>query len=108
MGGIRHPLLADFWPHGGVAKTYGLFNEAAGIVNRTLLIIDPDGIVRHTEAHQRTLPDPAAALSQAEGTTERVGTRLSRPCRGAYVSRLWAGARLGRAVAVQVALSSRD
>ncbi|MCE2424661.1 MAG: redoxin domain-containing protein [Pseudomonadales bacterium] len=25
MGGIRHPLLADFWPHGGVAKTYGLF-----------------------------------------------------------------------------------
>lgn len=64
MGGIRHPLLADFWPHGGVAKTYGLFNEAAGIVNRTLLIIDPDGIVRHTEAHQRTLPDPAAALSR--------------------------------------------
>ena len=64
MGGIRHPLLADFWPHGGVAKTYGLFNEAAGIVNRTLLIIDPDGIVRHTEAHQRTLPDPAAALAK--------------------------------------------
>lgn len=64
MGGIRHPLLADFWPHGGVAKTYGLFNEAAGIVNRALLIIDPDGIVRHTEAHQRTLPDPAAALAK--------------------------------------------
>jgi len=63
MGGIRHPLLADFWPHGGVAKSYGLFNEAAGIVNRTVVIIDPDGVVRHAEAYQGTLPDPAAVLS---------------------------------------------
>lgn len=64
MGGIRHPLLADFWPHGGVAKSLGIFNDAAGIVNRTLLIIDPDGVVRHTEAHQGTLPDPVAALDK--------------------------------------------
>ena len=64
MGGVRHPLLADFWPHGAVATSLGIFNEAAGIVNRTLMIIDPDGVVRHTEAHQGTLPDPAAALDK--------------------------------------------
>ena len=64
MGGIRHPLLADFWPHGAVAKSLGIFNEAAGIANRTLMIIDPDGVVRHTETHQGTLPDPAAALNR--------------------------------------------
>ena len=62
MGGIRHPLLADFWPHGAVARALGIFNEAAGIANRTLIIIDPDGVVRHTEAHQGTLPDPASAI----------------------------------------------
>lgn len=64
MGGIRHPLLADFWPHGGAAKSLGIFNEAAGIVNRTVVIIDPDGVVRHVETHQGTLPDPAAALDK--------------------------------------------
>lgn len=62
LGGIRHPLLSDFWPHGAVAKSLGIFNDAAGIVNRTLTIIDPDGVVRHREAYQGTLPDPAAAL----------------------------------------------
>ena len=64
MGGIRHPLLADFWPHGAVAKSLGIFNDGAGIVNRTVLIIDPDGVVRHVEAHRGTLPDPVAALDK--------------------------------------------
>ena len=64
MGGIRHPLLVDFWPHGAVARLLGIFNEAAGIANRTLLIIDSDGVVRHTEAHQGTLPDPGAAFDR--------------------------------------------
>ena len=62
LGGIRHPLLSDFWPHGAVARSLGIFNEAAGIVNRTLTIIDPDGVVRHTQAFQGVLPDPAATL----------------------------------------------
>ena len=63
LGGIRHPLLADFWPHGAVARALGIFNDDAGIANRSLIIVDPNGVVRHTEAHQGTLPDPAAALS---------------------------------------------
>ena len=64
MGGMRHPLLADFWPHGRVASSLGIFNESAGIVNRALIIIDPEGVVRHTELHQGTLPDPAAAVAK--------------------------------------------
>src|SRR5215470_2257759 len=36
----QFPLLADFWPHGGVAKTYGIFNEGAGIATRGTYIID--------------------------------------------------------------------
>ena len=64
MGGMRHPLLADFWPHGAVASSLGIFNESAGIVNRSLLIIDPLGVVRHTESYQGTLPDPAQAVAK--------------------------------------------
>ena len=32
--GFTFPLLSDFWPHGQVAKTYGVFNEVAGIADR--------------------------------------------------------------------------
>ena len=64
MGGMRHPLLADFWPKGGVAKSLGIFNEAAGIVNRALIIIDPEGVVRHSESYTSSLPDPADALAR--------------------------------------------
>lgn len=64
MGGIRHPLLADFWPHGGVAQSLGIFNEDVGIANRALFIIDPDGVVRFSELHQGTLPQVEATLAE--------------------------------------------
>ena len=64
MGGIRHPLLADFWPHGGTAKALGIFNEDAGIANRALFIIDPTGTVKHSELHQGTLPQVDATLER--------------------------------------------
>lgn len=64
MGGIRHPLLADFWPHGAVSQSLGIFNDQVGMAMRTLIIIDPEGVVRHSEMHTATLPDPADALSR--------------------------------------------
>lgn len=67
LGGVRHPLLSDFWPHGGVLKSYDLLNEQNGMPQRSLMIIDPEGVVRHTELHQGTLPDPAAVLDALEG-----------------------------------------
>jgi peroxiredoxin len=47
--GYEFPLLSDFWPHGGVAKAYGVFNEIAGIANRGTFLVDKDGIVRFAE-----------------------------------------------------------
>jgi mycoredoxin-dependent peroxiredoxin len=47
--GYEFPLLADFWPHGGVAQAYGVFNEVAGIANRGTFLVDKDGIVRFAE-----------------------------------------------------------
>jgi peroxiredoxin len=39
-------LLSDFWPHGGIARSYGVFDENMGIATRGTFIIDKDGVVR--------------------------------------------------------------
>jgi peroxiredoxin len=36
-------LLADFWPHGGVAKKYGIFRDKNGISERANVIVDERG-----------------------------------------------------------------
>ncbi|MHA1218185.1 MAG: redoxin domain-containing protein [Candidatus Heimdallarchaeaceae archaeon] len=33
------PLLADFWPHGALAKSLGLFNEDKGVSNRVNILV---------------------------------------------------------------------
>lgn len=44
--GLEFTLLSDFWPHGEVAKSYGVFWENTGFATRGTFIIDTDGIVR--------------------------------------------------------------
>lgn len=49
--GFDFPLLADFWPHGGVARRYGCFDESAGIATRGTYLVDRDGVVRFVEQY---------------------------------------------------------
>ena len=44
--GFEFSLLSDFWPHGDIAKMYGVFNEKVGAASRGTYIIDLEGIVR--------------------------------------------------------------
>ncbi len=44
--GYNFPVLADFWPHGAVAQSYGIFDEARGCALRGTFVIDKEGIVR--------------------------------------------------------------
>jgi len=44
--GYEFPLLADFWPHGAVAQSYGVFDEARGCALRGSFIIDTTGVIR--------------------------------------------------------------
>jgi mycoredoxin-dependent peroxiredoxin len=44
--GYDFPLLADFWPHGAVAKEYGVFLEEKGFANRATFVIDAQGVIR--------------------------------------------------------------
>jgi mycoredoxin-dependent peroxiredoxin len=46
--GFTFPVLSDFWPHGEVARAYGVFNEALGCAERGTFVIDRDGIVVDT------------------------------------------------------------
>jgi peroxiredoxin len=39
-------LLSDFWPHGQVAKLYGVFDEDKGVATRGTFIIDKAGVIR--------------------------------------------------------------
>ncbi|HEY1821891.1 MAG TPA: peroxiredoxin [Trebonia sp.] len=43
---FQFSLLADFWPHGSVAKQYGVFDEGKGLATRGTFVIDKNGIVR--------------------------------------------------------------
>lgn len=38
-------MLSDYWPHGQVARLYGVFNEALGCPNRSTVVIDRSGVI---------------------------------------------------------------
>src|SRR3954452_6949047 len=42
----QFPLLADVWPHGDVAKAYGIFDDKLVLATRGTFIIDRTGVVR--------------------------------------------------------------
>jgi len=48
--GFGFPVLTDFWPHGEVAKAYGVFNDTLGCANRATFVIDKQGKVAATFA----------------------------------------------------------
>ncbi len=43
--GAEYTFASDFWPHGAVAKAYGVFNEANGAPHRGTFLIDKEGNV---------------------------------------------------------------
>jgi peroxiredoxin len=53
--GYTFPLLSDFWPHGDVARAYGVFDEKAGVAIRGTFVIDKQGIIRYAVVNQ--IPD---------------------------------------------------
>ena len=50
--GFQFPLLADFWPHGEVARSYGVFHEQAGAALRATFVLDQDGKVVYKVVNQ--------------------------------------------------------
>jgi len=49
MRGLWFPVLSDFWPHGAVARLYGVL-RTSGTSERAIVIIDKKGVVRFAES----------------------------------------------------------
>ncbi|MGI8523106.1 MAG: peroxiredoxin [Nocardioides sp.] len=43
--GINFPLLSDFWPHGAVARAYGVFDQERGQALRSSYVVDKQGTI---------------------------------------------------------------
>jgi peroxiredoxin len=52
MGLKNLKILADFWPHGGVAKAYGIFREHGGTSERANIIINEKGQVAWVKVYE--------------------------------------------------------
>ena len=51
-------LLSDFWPHGEVAKSYGIFREKDGFSERANILLDEDQKVIFVQVYPTSqLPD---------------------------------------------------
>ena len=63
--GYQFQLLSDFWPHGAVSRSYGVFDEAGGLANRGSFLVDAGGILRWSVVNPRTQARPLAAYRAA-------------------------------------------
>jgi peroxiredoxin len=61
MGNLWFPVLSDFWPHGAVAKKYGVL-RSNGVSERALFIIDKKGIIRYVDVHDINKRPPLEVL----------------------------------------------
>jgi mycoredoxin-dependent peroxiredoxin len=68
--GFTFPLLSDFWPHGAVARAYGVFNDQAGFANRGTFVVDRGGVIRFAE-----MRGPGEARDQAGWTAALAALR---------------------------------
>ena len=60
--GTEIPLLADFHPKGEVSRAYGAYIEDRGHPNRSLVLIDEEGMVRWVHESPSTRDIPGANL----------------------------------------------
>ncbi|NPV01770.1 MAG: redoxin domain-containing protein [Brevinematales bacterium] len=68
MGMTRTRMLADFWPHGEVAKKYGVFVESAGFSGRVNIVIDENGNIAMVKVYDKPeIPDIEAVLKFLKG-----------------------------------------
>ncbi|MEN9619860.1 MAG: putative thiol-specific antioxidant protein [Actinomycetota bacterium] len=58
-------LLADFWPHGEVARRYGAFLDEKGFATRATVLVDTEGVVRASFAVSPGEARPLAAYREA-------------------------------------------
>ena len=64
MGQLWFPVLSDFWPHGAVAKKYGVL-RSSGVSERALFVINKKGTIRYIDVHDINKRPPLEDLMSA-------------------------------------------
>jgi mycoredoxin-dependent peroxiredoxin len=73
QSGFTFPVLSDFWPHGAVAQSYGVFDAASGVPNRGTFVLDPAGIIAFAEMNGPGQPrDPQLWVDALEALRNAV------------------------------------
>jgi peroxiredoxin (alkyl hydroperoxide reductase subunit C) len=68
MGNLWFPVLSDFWPHGAVAKSYGIL-RSTGVSERAIFIIDKNGLITFIDVHDINRRPP---LEEIIGGLEKI------------------------------------
>ena len=63
--GIPFDLLSDHWPHGAIARAYGVFEEQSGCARRGTFVLDSAGLVRWQQVNQINEPRELATVLAA-------------------------------------------
>jgi mycoredoxin-dependent peroxiredoxin len=63
--GIGFDLLSDHWPHGAIAREYGVFDEEAGCARRGTFVLDSAGLIRWQQVNQINEPRGITAMLTA-------------------------------------------
>ena len=58
------PVFSDFYPHGEVAKKYGVL-RSEGFAERALFVVDKKGIIRFIDIHDINAKPPLSQLRKA-------------------------------------------
>ncbi len=71
MDNLWFPVLSDFWPHGEVAKKYGVL-RSTGVAERALFVVDKQGVIRYIDVHDiNTRPDLGELVNALEAVNEQ-------------------------------------
>lgn len=79
MGGISYPLLSDFYPHGLIARLYGVFRNEDGYSERAIIVIDKSCVIHYVDIHDIDLqPDNDELFRVLEGLEQQRSPVISK------------------------------
>jgi len=67
IGPFEFPLCSDFWPHGEVSRSYGVFRDQpplAGASERSIFVVERSGKLAFSRVYGLEEPPPIADLLQ--------------------------------------------
>jgi peroxiredoxin len=72
---LEFGLLSDFWPHGAIASSYGVFDGDRGCARRGTFVVDHTGAIRWSVVNE--LPDARNPDAYAKALASLIQDRLT-------------------------------